>query len=261
MATVETGDRGQALITPNSFWLEVAKGDVAGHSAVHKFGRNPDIDTGGFEAIWNGGASYTGFDATGAEIVEVFSSDVADDVAGTGALTLQVYGLDANYLEQNETVILTGATPVDTVNSYLRLDRMIVRSAGSGGQNAGTLTARQKVTTAVVFAVMPIGYNQTMIAAYTIPAAKTGYITSWYAALSKKVAAFSNVRLRVRPFGEVFQVKEEVTVSSTGSSTLPRNYHIPKNDLAAKSDIYVEADSSANDNGVSAGFDLILVDD
>lgn len=243
--------------------LEIVRGNINGMSYIHKFGRNPDIDmASNFEAIWNGGGDYTGFDATGAEVVELFSSDDEDGGAGTdtGALTIELYGLDSNYKEQTETLILNGTTKVDTTNTYLRLHRMIVRTAGSTGANIGTITARQKVTTANIFAVLPIGYNQTMIACYTIPAGKTGFLTSWFGALSKKQSSFSQCRLIIRPLNEVFQVKEEFTMTSTGSSYVLREFPFVKDDLPEKSDIKIMADASADNSGVSAGFDIILID-
>jgi hypothetical protein len=256
--------RGEELLatTPYSDWgLEVAKGDIPGVSLLHKFGRNPDIDTAaGFEAIWNGGGAYTGHDATAAETVEVFSSDANDASAGTGARTVEVFGLDSNFAEQNETVTLNGVTAVDTASTYIRLDRAIVRTAGSGAVNAGAITARQNVTTANVFMVLPIGYNQTMISAWTVPADKTAYLLAWGASLAGKTQANCNIRLKVRPENEVFQVKEEFSISATGSSAWTRDYDIPKLILTEKTDIYIEADTDSNDSGVSGYFDLAVVD-
>ncbi len=241
------------------FLIEVARGRIEGFSFIHKFGRNPDIDSG-FEAIWEGGGDYTGHDPTGAELVEVFSSD-DNDGAGTdiGAKTVEIIGLDGNYLEQTEVITLNGTTGVDSASTYIRVHRMIVRSAGSNNANLGTITARQKVTTANIFCVLPIGYNQTMIAAYTIPAGKRGYMTGWFASLAKKQAGFSNVRFLLKPFGEVFQVKEEMTIATTGGSYFVREYSIPKNFLTEKADIKIMADSSVADMGVAGGFDLLLV--
>lgn len=249
-------------LNPEDFYFAIARGNLSGINYVHKFGRNPDIDTSeGFEAVWNGGGDYTGFNATAAETVEVFSSDGDDTSAGTGARTVELFGLDGDYLEINETVTLNGATAVDTVNTYLRLSRAIVRSAGSGGENAGDITVRQKTTTANVFCAVPTGYNQTMIAAYTVPAGKTAFITSWFACLSRKNNALSQVKMLMRPLDEVFHVKEEFTVAYTGTSYILREYQVPKNSITAKTDIKIMADTSVNNNGVAAGFDLILIDD
>ena len=254
-----------ALAAPAAdYFIEVARGNVSGQSIINKFGRNPDIDNaGGFEAIWNGGGAYTGHNAVVAETVEIFSGNSVDNAGGTGAQSVRVWGLDANYAQQTEDVTLhatDGTIAVDTANTYIRLDRCKVLTAGSGGANAGALTARQKTTTANIFMVLPIGYNQTMIAAYTIPAGKTGYLLAWFAATSGKTNADANVRIRMREFGEVFAVKEELTIKAAGSSYTQRHYDVPKNSLSEKTDVFIEADANANDSGISAGFDILLVD-
>ena len=250
---------GRLKVSPTSFALDLVKGDVAGVAKLHKFGKNPDIDiASGFEAIWNGGGDYTGHDPTGAETVEVVSSDANDDVGGTGALTVEVFGLDSSWAEQNETLTLTGAVAVETANTYIRLNRMIVRTAGSGGSSAGTLTASQK-TSGDVFCVMPIGYNQTMIAAWTVPAGKTAHLLGWYSSFAGAINGDSDIRLLARPDGEVFQVKEERHMSSNGPN-LDRQYQLPKGPYAAKTDIKIMANSDTNNTAVSAGFDFLIVD-
>jgi hypothetical protein len=250
------------IVDGHDYYLEIEKGNILGHSSVHKFGRNPDIDTAdGFETAWNGGGAYTGFNATAAEIVTVTSTDAADTSAGTGARTLEIFGLDTNWEEQSEIVTLNGTSLVDSVLSYIRLDKVIVRSAGTGLSNAGDISVAQKVTTANIFAVLPIGYNRTMICCYTIPAGKVGYFQSWGASLSGKTIANCNIRLSSRIFGEVFQVRQEVSIMGSGSSSFTRSYPTPKEGLPSRTDMYIEADTDQNNTGIAAFIDLLLVTD
>ncbi len=65
-----------ALLTAD-FGSEVARNLYPGWKIDTKFGRNPDINTGP-EDMWNGGSTYTGFNATAAETLEVFSADAND---------------------------------------------------------------------------------------------------------------------------------------------------------------------------------------
>ena len=252
---------GQNTYSYNDFILDVTQGIISGYSCINKFGRNDDIDsTSGFEAIWNGGGSYTGQDPIAAETLEIFSSDVNDDAAGTGARTVRIFGLDENWVEQTEEIIMDGTTAVDTVNTYIRQYRARVLTAGSGLVNAGDITARQKTTTANITMVLPSGYNSTMIAAFTIPANKTGYIVQLFAVVAGKTIAESNVQWKVRPFGETYQVQEEFTLLAAGSSYINREYSIPKGPYTAKTDIVVEADTNQNNTGIAAGFGVILID-
>lgn len=330
----------------SNFYFEVGEHHIPGARFVHKFGRNPDIDTiDGFEAIWNGGGDYTGFDATVGEAVEVLSSDVDDagalvssgtatggsdttlidsaatfvsdsvavgDVilndtdishgavtevtsetiltvarfdkggefsslpvagdsyriatpASTGAAAVELeFLLDSDFdNETSEYLILNGTTPVDTVGTdYIRTSRMEVLIAGATGANEGSLTARQTTTTANIFDVMPIGYNETMVCAYTIPKGEEGHLLFWMPSLSgKKISAISGARLLIRHRGEVFRVVEENAVIAAGTSALPRPYLIPKNKLPGGSDIKVMMDTDTNDTAGSCVMDFLLSTD
>ena len=251
-----------AQVGVKDFFLEVAKGNIAGHSVVNKFGSVPDVDSATtFVAVWEGAqGDYLGFNATAAEIATVASSDANDTSAGTGARTVRVMGLDENFEEQEEDVILNGTSLVDTVKSYIRLHRAKVLTAGTGGSNAGVISIAQKVTTANVFAEMPIGNNMTMIAAFTIPAGKDAYVYDWFVGINKKTASAMNARLLMRPPGGVFQVKEELAINSAGTGYVSREYTLPKNTIAGKTDIVIVVNSDSVNASASAGFDLILID-
>jgi hypothetical protein len=243
------------------FRLAISKGHVDGHIHLHKYGRNPDCALNTPEAIWNGGGAYTGHNAVAAELLTVVSSDAADDAVavGTGAWTVRLFGLDANWNPLVEDVILDGATPVDTVAAFIRMDRMRILTAGTGGKNAGSITVAQKVTTANVMAVMPIGYNSTMIAAWTIPAGFRGFFTGWGASLSGGSVGNALVRLLARPEGQTFQVQEELSIVAAGASTLERLYITPKGPYDEKTDVFIEATAGANGIGVAGSFDLLIV--
>ncbi len=243
------------------YGLRLAMGEIPGVSTVHKFGHNSDIDDG-FEDIWGGGDAYTGFNATAAETVEVFSGDAEDDAAtGTGAHTVKIIGLDANWRTQTEIITLNGATAVDSVNTYIRCTRAMVLTAGSGGENAGEITIRQKTTTANIFAKLPLGYNQTMIACDTVPSGKIGYVRRWFFALAGRTNADSVGKLLVRPVGSVFQTKEKLSLQGNGTTFIESVHDIPKGPYAAKTDIKISADSDSANTGISAGFCMILVDE
>ena len=74
--------------------INIARGLVRGASVIHKFGRNPNVG-GAPETIWEQGGVYTYL--TVASTVYVSGADAQDSAAGTGARTVTVQGLDANY--------------------------------------------------------------------------------------------------------------------------------------------------------------------
>ena len=243
----------------SDFYLRVQQGLVTGYAAVLKFGRNSDVDTGGLEDIWTGGGTWV--QPTAARVHDIVSSSANDDgsPAGTGAQTVKVMGLDGTYALAEETITMDGTTNVATVGSYIIIYRMYVVTAGSGGANAGAITATAQ-TDATVTARIEIGDNQTLMAVYQIPAGKTGYITHYYGSMNNSVTATSgDLRLMVKPFGEVYQIKHLLGLISTGSSLVDYQLEIPMA-LTEKSLVKITAETSGNNVDISAGFDIVLVD-
>jgi len=163
--------------------INIAKKGVSGTDYISKFGYNSSVGTTE-EPIWaESGVNYTY--PTEATAMTASSSNANDTSAGSGARTIFVEGLDANYLKISETVVLNGQTGVALANSYLRVYRCYVLSAGSGGKNAGIIyIGYGDITTgkpATVQASIVAGVNQTLQAIYTIPANKTGYVVSGHA--------------------------------------------------------------------------------
>ncbi len=120
----------------SSFELEVAKGNVPGHSVINKFGRNTDVTAA--EDIWGAGGNWT--QVTAACTSNFASSSASDTAAGTGARTLTIYGIDGSYADVSETLTLNGTSNVATANSYWHIYRALVATAGSGGTAVGTIT-------------------------------------------------------------------------------------------------------------------------
>lgn len=94
----------------------------------------------------------------------------------TGAFTVQVTGLDTNGAALQETVTLEGTNAVNTAGSFLRVNKLEVLTAGSGGTNAGIVYAGTGAVTsgtpATKYAFIAIGLNLTNTAVYTVPADK-----------------------------------------------------------------------------------------
>jgi len=245
--------------TTEEFYLQVARSQIAGHETIFKFGFNPDVDDA-LETIWAEGGLYSYLSA--ATILKVSSSSTDDTAAGTGARTVEIFGLDGNYNEISETVTLNGQTAVNTTNSYLRINRGIVRSAGSGGQNAGVIYAGTGTVTAGVpankYLSIAIGDNQTLMALWTVPAGYTAFLPQTDVTLATTQSSkYCTAKLVARPYGEVFQVKD-VFVKSQGSTT--QVYSIPIR-FDEKTDIEWRAigDSAGADIAISAGMEILYI--
>jgi hypothetical protein len=239
--------------------FEVSRQNLSGFSAVLKFGRNVDVDTGAVEDIWDGGDSWSGPTVAAAHNVRSTNAcDTGITGSGAGARTVDVQGLDASYISASETITLNGTTNVATTGSYIRIHRMIVRTAGSDGINHGNITACMPSDDTVT-AQISASFNQTLMAIYTIAASKTGYITNYYASMNRNVTTgAANVFLKVQPDGETLQTKHILGLVGAGTSQFQHPFSIPLR-VTEKSDIRIQSDASANNTDISAGFDLVLV--
>ena len=249
--------------TSEPFELQIARGQIAWHKPLFKFGNNTTVGDS-LETIWAEGGLYSYL--TAATVLKVSSSSTDDTSAGTGARTVQLYGLDGDYNEINELVTLNGQTPVNTTQSFLRINRMVVRSAGSGGANAGVIYAGTgTVTTGVpanVYASINgvAGSNQTLMALWTVPAGYTAYLLQYDVSngTTSNTPAVCKLILAVRPYGEVFQSKD--VKSLTTGMHVEETFSVPQK-ITEKSDIEVRAISSSASVtfDISAAFEIVYI--
>lgn len=194
------------------YGMAVALGKIGGVEVDTKFGRNSDVDIlTAPEDVWEGSGIYSGQpESFTPETVDVFSSLGADDAAGTGARTVEITGLKSTTSTafESETMALNGTTNVTSVNTWYRVFRVKVLTAGSGGSNAGVITVRPTTTVANVFASVVAGYNQSQVCALTVPAAKTMLIKRMRIAAvrSNGSAGSAEIHFLTRPPGGVFNV-------------------------------------------------------
>ena len=240
--------------------LDIARGKFSGFQMVHKFGRN--LDTSAGEDVWALGGVYTGFPLTTLEKVEVVSSDAADtNTTGAGAWSVYIEGLDASYNFQSETVLLSGTTPVDSVNTYRRLSRAYVVTSATNNTvfNAGTITIRHTTTTANVFAAIPIGLSQTQVGCYSVPTGKKAYIKYLEIMPGKNQTANLQAGFWIRLSGASPRIINTVSASSVEEHKQQVYGGI---ELPANTDVCVRVfEVSTTNVRVYVLFDLVLIDD
>lgn len=186
-------------------------GSVPGYTRVALLGHNPDIPTASAEDVWEGGGDYPLLAA--ASQLEIVSTSAADAAAGTGARTVLIQGLDANWLPISETLTLNGTTPVTTVNSYLRINLMTTVTAGSGGQNAGDLTLRV-VGGGSTQSIARAGYGFGRQAVYTVADGTSLFCGSFN---------FTVFTPNNTTFSAVFGIRQ---VSGTGNKRIPIEFQV-----------------------------------
>lgn len=151
------------------FLYEIGKGNVPGHSLRTIVMRNPSA-TAAEEHVWGGGGDMTF--PTAAETWEIFSTNVNDTIAGSGARLVLVNSLDINYNPQIEIVALNGGV-APLVNSHFRPDDVIVISSGASRRNEGDLIVRVAGAGATR-RVVPATFSASQDSHFTVPAGVTG---------------------------------------------------------------------------------------
>lgn len=260
--------------------LTIARSLVTGMMSVNKFGRNIEIDSAAIADIWDGGhtvasggVSLIWVAPTQARIHAIVSTSLNDSDTGgvnpqsDGARTVRVFGLtDWDTAEVSEDIILDGTTSVNTSNSYVIIHRIRVLTKGNNatGPNVGVITATA-ATDATITAQIRAGQGQTQMAIYGIPSTQKAYIGRLYANANKAggAAGLLDVSLLSNPEPQTeitsFLTKHTFGLQSTGTSALTIPYYSPKV-IEGPAIIKVQASSNTNDMDVSAGFDLVVID-
>jgi len=238
------------------FELQVSRGQIQGHSVVTIAGYNSDVDQAWEMITPVGDLSY----AAAALQMTVSSSSASDTSAGTGARTVLITGLDANYAVITETVTLNGQTAVTTTNSFLRINSMLVTSAGTGLANAGVIYIGSGTVTsgvpATIYNLISIGYNSATSSQYTVPAGYTGYLAIARIGLAQDTGT-SLITARTRFVGtNGIAITGPLIVTNNNISTQPFPYPIA---VAEKTRIQGEAIGGAANNEAAGFFELVLI--
>jgi len=222
--------------------LAAARLAVKGRSRVTITGYNPDIDTGTVpETLWPVGGLYAWKPSAGH--LEVVSSSANDAVAGTGAQTVFIDGLDAGFNPISETLPLNGLTAVVTANQYYRVNGFYCVTVGATGAtagNAGNITLRdQGAGTTRSYIEAGIGIARQAI--YTVPVGSSLYLNSGSAAIDGATASAqaAELALIIRMPGQCPLVTFPVNIHTyAGTISIQRGNDMPVT-LDAGADIEV----------------------
>lgn len=148
------------------FDLQVARGQIGGHSTVNIYGYQPAVNNS-YIPLWENATAYTyPVAATTMHLVSTNAGDTA---------TIFISGLDASYNPISETKALTGTTAVTTTKSYFRINSMQV-TVGSLTNPSGVVTLKD-LTDTTTYAQINAGVGRTQMAIYTVPAGYTFYLS------------------------------------------------------------------------------------
>lgn len=165
-------------------WLiEVAKGNIPGHSIVHKFGHNENVGTT-LVPVSTGGI-YRTPQVGGATALRIKAGNVNDDVAGTGAREVMLQGLNETGALYTVALATAGAAAsINTAETAIRFFRAWVSASGTyataiAGSHAGDIVIENAAGTEdwgtiEASAIFPKG--QTEFGAYSVPIGFTAFV-------------------------------------------------------------------------------------
>jgi hypothetical protein len=147
--------------TSEPFELQVARGQIPGHTIRNLFGTNPAIGTS-FVTPWENNTALPFLSAE--QNLSLVSSNAADT-----AVSILVSGVDESYAQVSETVALNGLTAVTTTNKFVRINDLITVS----GNAVGDVTASYSGT---VYAKILATYGRNQAAVFTVPLGHSFYL-------------------------------------------------------------------------------------
>lgn len=149
------------------FDLQVARNQIMGHSVLSLFGYQTSITTTSIP-VWENASTYTYI--TAASTLSLVSTSPSDDTSAK----ILINGLDSNFNPISETLAMNGTGAVTTVNSYFRVNNLVMVSPGtSQNTNIGTITLKQSSN---VIAQINAGVGKSQSTIYTVPAGYSFYL-------------------------------------------------------------------------------------
>ena len=242
-------NENRMAVNAQDYLYGIAENAISGHSSLLKFGTRTSIAAATQSTIWEGPTARYVY-LSSAEQLKVSSSATTDTSNGTGARTVTLYGLDSNWNEISETVTMNGITAVTTVNSFIRIYRLIVATSGTSYTNDGNITVTNNAgTTTLVY--VPAGDGQTLMAVWTVPAGKVAYMVQATTSSDTNKGARMSVYTRLNDGGTLYpwQIKYRA-YQFGGNEIFP--FNIPFK-IPAKTDIEIRITTPGSSGTTSAG--------
>ena len=231
--------------TSEPFELQVSRGQVPGHSVLHKFGAVPSMSINTSGTVWDISDTPYPWDVlTSAAILGVDRANASD-----ANKTVTIEGLDENYNLISENVALTNATGNPTTQRFIRIFRSYMHNGS--GVNVGNIDIKYGVTTVARITALK---GQTLMGVYTVPAGYTLYLTQ--GVMSVQAGADATGEFYVR-YGseESFRIAHTFEVASAEYFYA---FHAPFK-VIEKSDIDIRATVRSNNARITAAFDAYLI--
>ncbi len=252
------------VIASREFFVEVAKGNIAGHSLVNKFGRNSSVAAATEEDVIEFAANINWLQAATTVRIKA-GGNAADTAAGAGAREVTVYGLDSSGNLAEEAIATAGASASSaTTTSFWRVFRAVVTASGTyTAANTGVVTIENSAGGTDLIQIAATE-GQSQFGAYSIDTGKTGYLLS----LRAQVDTGNNeATIRIYTRDDLNDVSAPMKAKRLRqdypgiSGQFDVSFRSSPITLPGFSDIWIAAQAGAGTAAVvSAQFEILLVD-
>lgn len=230
--------------------IHISANRVKGVDNIHKFGAVPAMSNGTTGSIWDKDDTlypWSAFDTPGVLTVSTTAANGSTVTTDNGK-SITIVGLDANYNLASDTITVSGSSGTGTTE-FKRVYRAFT---------SDTNTAQFRVSRGATEVLrVNIGKAQTLMAIYTVPAGKVGFLMKGTASIQS--GADATVDMFVRQGGTgAFRIGHTLEITGTGGQYI-YDFSAPPR-LPEKTDIDLRASMRSNNARVTAAFDIILLD-
>ena len=223
--------------------LQVARGQILGHSVLNLFGYIANVGTT-YVPLWGVNSVYT-FPTQG--LVMTVTSDATDD-----GKVIVITGLDEDYNIVSEQVTLDNGTPPTTAQEFFRVNSVMTLDANGSSNPTNNVTIANGGTT---YAQIIGGEGASQSTVYTVPAGYAYYLNR-ISGFSGTSESEGDVLLRNRvglPNGVVLNVGQTSFYQELG---INRQYPFR---YAEKTDLQIQVRSISGTNRISVFAEGVLI--
>ena len=198
------------------FDLQVARGQVDGHSSVEIFGYSTAIGSSAQGPMWEGQTLSGGLYVPPSSAAPLVL--VSDSASDNTTRSVVIEGLGAGFVPLTETIALNGTTNVTTTNSFLRINQISMLNS----TNTGNITASISST---VYAKINAGVGKTQMSIYTVPAGYTFYLS--YVQYDASIGFTSSNYMTAQEYNKINSGPRSGLITLLNQSTFVQKQEVP----------------------------------
>ncbi len=244
------------------YYVEIKRGNIPGHSIVHKFGNNIIVPNGTW-ALVSPVSLASATPGSGSPVRIKAGGNVADDANGAGCRSIELVGINTDFEEVSEIMTTSGTgISATSVNSYWRLHRLKAIDVGTYGVSNTDVITFENADGSADRALMRAEEGQSQHAMWSSPSGQTAYL------MEIKVDADTT---KPADFRVITRERYDIVIAPMMSSRLKILFDgvagsmslepkTPNIELPALTDIWVEARGAGNSTEVSVDMEILLID-